>query len=87
MHTFEHGGFCLFQIQVREKLPYGDRQIANQRLLNLAEPSHELCEPYSWQAIGQQEIKIFLRQNFLNQLAKAHNLKSCKLVVEKGIFL
>ena len=48
------------QVQIGEQAPDTDRQIADQRMLDLAEPAEEAGCQSSWDAVGQQEIDVFL---------------------------
>ena len=48
------------QIELREDAPYGDAEIAYQRLLEPAQPAGEQRQPAPWEAIGQQEIQVLL---------------------------
>jgi hypothetical protein len=52
---------CLAQVGVAEKAPDGDGNVANEGLLDLAEPAHEAGRQPSGDAIGQNEVVAFLR--------------------------
>lgn len=54
--------FRLRQIQVGNPPPQADRQIADQRLLDFAEPPHEPGHGQAWNAVGEQEIDVFLHE-------------------------
>src|SRR5262249_11029549 len=51
----------LAQIQVAEKTPEPDRQVAQQRLLDPAEPTHEPRGQAARNSVGQQEVEVLLR--------------------------
>jgi hypothetical protein len=63
---------CLLQAQVGEAAPDPDRQRAHQRLLDLAEPAHEAGEQLPRNAVGQQEIDVFLLQDAQHRGAHRH---------------
>jgi len=46
------------EIQVAEHSPYAQRDVADQWLLHLTEPTHEAREEPTRDAIGQQKIKV-----------------------------
>ena len=47
------------QLQVvREEAKPADREVPDQRVLDLAEPAHELGQPPTWDAVGEQEIEV-----------------------------
>src|SRR6516165_9896996 len=62
----------LAQIQIGEEAPQGDRQVAHQRLLDLAEPAHELRGQPAGDPVGEQEIEVLLRQHTQNLGAERH---------------
>ena len=60
MHAAELIFFRLAQVQIRKEAPRCDRQIADERLLDLAEPAYELRGQSARNTVGDQEIQIFL---------------------------
>jgi len=50
----------LVPVQIGKQPPDADRQIAYQRLLELAEPTEAACGQASRDAIGQQEVDVFM---------------------------
>ena len=50
----------LAEVEVREQPPQPDRRVADQRLLDLAEPAHELRQQAPRDAVGQQEVDVLL---------------------------
>ena len=59
----EFGLFRLAEIEVREQPPDRDRDIADQRLLDAAEPADELSRQPPRNAVGEQEINVLLLEN------------------------
>jgi hypothetical protein len=56
----ELGLFRLRQVEVGKQPPAGDRGIAHKGVLDLAEPAHEARQRRPRDAVGQQEIEVFL---------------------------
>ena len=54
--------FASLQVEIGEQAPDADRQIAHQRLLDLAEPAHELRGQPARNAVGEQEVDVLLLQ-------------------------
>ncbi|MEY9359066.1 hypothetical protein ABH994_001787 [Bradyrhizobium yuanmingense] len=50
----------LRQIEVGEQLPQRDREVPHQGILDLGEPAHEAGQRRAGDAVGQQEVEIFL---------------------------
>ena len=51
------------EVEIGEEAPDPDREIAHQRLLDLAEPADELRQQPPRDAVGQQEIEVLLLEN------------------------
>jgi len=66
MHAGKALLFGFAQVQVAEELPDADRGITHQRLLDLAEPPQKAGERLARNAVGQQEVQVFLAEDFLN---------------------
>src|SRR5262249_1412187 len=62
----------LAQIQVAEETPEPHRQVAQQRLLDPAEPAHELRDQAARNSVGQQEVEVLLRQQAQNLGSQRH---------------
>ena len=60
VHAAEIGFLRLRQIQIGKEPPQPDREVAHQRLLDPAEPAHELGQQPPGNAVGQQEIDVLL---------------------------
>ena len=60
VQALEFGLFRLRQIEVGKQPPAGDREVPHQRVLDLAEPTHESGDGSARNAVGQQEIQVFL---------------------------
>jgi hypothetical protein len=52
----------LAQVQIRKEAPRCDGQIADQRLLDLAEPAYELRGQSARNTVGEQKIQILVRE-------------------------
>ena len=68
---------CVFlrlaQVEIGEQPPHADRQVAHQRLLDLAEPAHESRQQAARNAVGEQEIDVLLlRVHSQNRDADRH---------------
>ena len=59
----ELGLFGFAQIEVGEQPPERDREVADERLLDLAEPADELGRQPPRNAVGEQEIDVFLLED------------------------
>ena len=67
------------QVEVRENPPRADREIAHQRLLDLAEPSYELCRQTARNPIREQEIDVLLLEHTENLGTHRHgSVTSCR---------
>ena len=53
----------LAQVEIGEQAPDADRQVAHQRLLDLAEPAHEPGQQPARDAVGQQEVEVLLLEH------------------------
>jgi len=60
MQAFERRLARLRQVEIGKQPPAGDRQVADQGVLDLAEPPHEPGQRRPRDAIGQEKVKIFL---------------------------
>ena len=72
VHAGEAAFFRFTEVEVREVFPDGDGCVAHPGLLDFAEAPHELGQPCAWQAIGQQEVQVFLVQQIFDGLADRH---------------
>ena len=64
----------LAQIQVREEAPHPDRQVAHHRLLDPAEPAHELGGQPARDPVGEQEIDVLLLDQPQDLRSKRHGI-------------
>src|SRR5262249_4281227 len=62
----------LAQVEVGEKTPDADGQVAHQRLLDAAEPPHEPGRQAPRNAVGQQEVEVLLLQDVEDGGADRH---------------
>lgn len=60
----------LVQIEIGETAPDADRQIANQWMLQLAEPAEQAGGEASWDAVGQQKVDVFMTNDRGNRGAQ-----------------
>ena len=63
VHAAELGLLRLAQVEVGEHPPEADREVAHQRLLDLAEPADERRGQPPGDAVGQQEIEVLLLEH------------------------
>ena len=63
METAKFGVLGLAEIEIGEQPPSRDRKVANERLLDLAEPADELRRQPPRNAVGQEEINVFLLED------------------------
>ena len=70
----ELGLLRLAQVEVGEQPPEPDRQVAHERLLDLAEPAHEPGRQPPRNAVGQQEIEVFLLEDLAISDADCHGI-------------
>ena len=65
-----HAGKALFlgfaQVQVAKKLPDSDGCVPHQRLFDFAEPAQKAGQRLARNAVGKQEVQVFLAEDFLN---------------------
>jgi hypothetical protein len=62
----------LTEVEVGKQPPAGDRGGADQRVLDLAEPTHETSDGRPRNAIGQEKIKVLLLCKARNQALDCH---------------
>src|ERR1700743_627976 len=62
----------LAEVEIGEQAPQKDTDRAQPRLLDPAQPTHELRQPASWNAVGQEEVDIFLLDDAIDQGAGSH---------------
>jgi len=60
MQAFERRLARLRQVEIGKQPPAADRQVADQGVLDLAEPPHEAGQRRPRDAIGQEKVQIFL---------------------------
>ena len=62
MHASKSGLSRVAQIEIGKELPHEHRDIAHERLLDPAEPTHEAGQRAPGDAVGQQEVQLLLLQ-------------------------
>jgi hypothetical protein len=62
VHAAEARGLGLAEIEPGEQPPQPDGRVADERLLDLAEPADEQRREPARNAVGQQEIEVLLRE-------------------------
>jgi hypothetical protein len=62
----------LAQVEIAEQAPQKDADRAQPRLLDPAQPTHELRQPAPWNAVGQEEIDVFLLDDAIDQGSGSH---------------
>ena len=62
----------LAEVEIGEQAPQEDAGRAQPRLLDPAQPTHELRQPAPRNAVGQQEIDVFLLNDAIDQGAGSH---------------
>ena len=72
VQTPEPGLSRLAQIEVGEQPPQGDAGGAQPGLLDAADPPHELRRPAARNAVGEQEIEVFLLREAADHGAHGH---------------
>ena len=72
MHAAEFRAPRLPQIEIGEEAPEADGDVPHQRLLDLAEPAHETRQQLARNAVGQQEIDVFLRNDLKERVFHCH---------------
>ena len=60
------------QVQVGEELPDGDGEAAHERVLDLAEPAHEAGQGDARDAVGEEEVEVFLVREPVDEGAGFH---------------
>ncbi len=68
----ERGSARVAQVHVREQAPDPDREVSHERLLDPAEPADEPGREPSRDAVGQQEVEIFLLEHRGEARADGH---------------
>jgi hypothetical protein len=62
------------QIQITEHAPNRHGRFDDPWMADLAPPTHEPGQGDAWNAVGQQEVQVFLKHPFLKQLANLHRV-------------
>src|SRR5215467_8259135 len=73
VHASEMRFFRFAEVQIRKKAPQCNGQIANEWLLDLAEPADELRGQSARNTVGQQKVQILLREQPQNLRSHRHN--------------
>ena len=60
------------EIDVAKQPPQRDREIAHERLLDLAEPAHETREQAARDTVGQKKVDVLLQKHFCQSGAHCH---------------
>jgi hypothetical protein len=63
VHAAKLPRLCLPQVEIGKQPPDADRNIANERQFDAAEPADELRDESARDAVGEQEIDVFLLQH------------------------
>jgi hypothetical protein len=66
VHALEAPFARLAEVKVGEQPPGRDRQLAHERLLDLAEPAHEPRHQTARNSVGEQEVDVLLLAHFGN---------------------
>ena len=61
------------QVQVGEELPHGDGGITHPGDLDPAEPAHEARGGDAGNAVGEQEVDVFVHEDFQQLCMHAHD--------------
>ena len=61
------------EVQIGDPLPRGNGQVAYPGRAPLAEPAHEAGECQAGNAVGQQEVQVFVSANFLQGVFDSHH--------------
>jgi hypothetical protein len=69
---------CFTEIELRKQPPASDREFAHQRVLDLAEPAHETRQSRPRDAVGQQEVQVFLLGQAGDQAPNCHESVSSR---------
>jgi hypothetical protein len=69
--------FRFAQIEIGKETPQGNREVAHQRLLDLAEPAHELRGQPTGDPVGEQEVEIFLLHEPQKAGPERHRAVTC----------
>src|SRR3954471_213820 len=77
MHALELAVLRFAQVEAGEHAPDRDRQIAHQRLLDLAEPSDEPGHQPPGNAICEQKVHVFLGGDFQQLRSNCHIAAAC----------
>jgi hypothetical protein len=60
MQAVKLGVLGVAQIQVTEQAPNRHGQLDDPRVSDLAPPAHESGQGDAWDAVGEQEVQVFL---------------------------
>ncbi len=60
------------QIEVSEQFPTPQRKVANERVLNFAEPSHNDGHEQTRNTVGKEEIEGLLLENTISERGDVH---------------
>ena len=72
MQAPEAGAARFAQVELAEQPPQRQAQLAHQRLLDAAQPAGEQRQPAARQAVGEQEVQVFLLRDLGDYLAWRH---------------
>src|SRR5262249_20495119 len=70
---------CVGEVQISEQAPNTDRQVADQRVLQLAGPAEESRRQPPWDAIGQEKVDVFMTSDRGNRGAQLFHDTGCLL--------
>jgi hypothetical protein len=65
--------FGLGQIQIGKLPPYPNGRFGQQRMAQLAEPTHEMRQCHAGNAVGEQKVQVLVGDQVLNMLANSHH--------------
>ena len=63
VHALEARFLRFAQVEIGEQPPQGYTNAADQRLLDAAQPPHELRQQPAWNAVGEQKVDVLLLNN------------------------
>src|SRR5262249_35824908 len=62
----------LAEVEIGEQAPGRDRELAHQRLLDLAEPAHEPRQQATWNPVREQKVNVLLLTDFCDGGTDCH---------------
>ena len=65
--------FGLGQIQIGKLPPYPNGRLGQQRMAQLAEPTHEMRQCHAGNAVGKQKVQVLVGDQVLNMLSNSHH--------------